>query len=287
MTTKNRAGVRSFDPKKDVHRHLIRTPGKEVPAHVPWRRMHGLDANGFRSGPAHSNKHVVLLVTGARKLRFESASQQFGHHEMLSRGFCGIGILSSPPLLFVCGLAHCVVRPNGYAILSLSDRAIWRSKAEGCPYCAGAVAAGAVASGFSPVRRSWRRSWRPWRRSWRWVRRPCRRCIPCVPVASAGAAAVPAASCASASNGSNAADSVKPNAAPSPSREIAFRREIISVLIFRSLAVSLSLTIAELEWRQLNAITSMSGRRKFVEFDGVGCGSPLDACSRVSDGGVG
>jgi hypothetical protein len=31
---------------------------------------------------------------------------------------------------------------------------------------------------------------------------------------------------------------------------------------FRSLAVSLSLTIAELERRQLNAITSMSGRRK-------------------------
>jgi hypothetical protein len=93
------------------------------------------------------------------------------------------------------------------------------------PYCAGAVAAGAVASGFSPVRRSWR----PWRRSWRWVRRPCRRCIPCVPVASAGAATVPVASWASASNGSNAADRVKPNAAPSPSREMAFRREIISV----------------------------------------------------------
>ena len=99
------------------------------------------------------------------------------------------------------------------------------------PYCAGAVAAGAAPSGFSPVRRSWRRSWRPWRRSWRWVRRPCRRCIPCVPVASAGVAAVPAASWASASNGSKAADSVKPIAAPSPSRESAFRREIISVLI--------------------------------------------------------
>ena len=70
------------------------------------------------------------------------------------------------------------------------------------------------------------------------------------------------ASWASASNGSNAADRVKPNAAPSPSRESAFRREIISVLIFRSLAVSLSLTIAELEWRQLNAITSMSGTTK-------------------------
>jgi hypothetical protein len=98
------------------------------------------------------------------------------------------------------------------------------------PYCAGAVAAGAVASGFSPVRRWWRRSWRPWRRSWRCVRRPCRRCIPCVPVASAGVA-VPVASCASASTGSNAADRVKPNAAPSPSREIAFRREIISVSI--------------------------------------------------------
>jgi hypothetical protein len=98
-------------------------------------------------------------------------------------------------------------------------------------YCVGAVAAGAVPSGFSPVRRSWRRSWRPWRRSWRWVRRPCRRCIPCVPVASAGATAVPAASCASASNGSNVDDRVKPNAAPSPSRESALRREIISVSI--------------------------------------------------------
>jgi hypothetical protein len=32
---------------------------------------------------------------------------------------------------------------------------------------------------------------------------------------------------------------------------------------FRSFAVSLTLTIAELDWRQLNAITSMSGRRKF------------------------
>ena len=99
------------------------------------------------------------------------------------------------------------------------------------PYCAGAVAAGAVASGFSPVRRWWRRSWRPWRRSWRWVRRPCRRCIPCVPAASAGAVAVPVASWASTSDGSSADDSVKPNAAPSPSREIALRREIISVLI--------------------------------------------------------
>jgi hypothetical protein len=96
-------------------------------------------------------------------------------------------------------------------------------------YCAGA--AGAVPSGFSPVRRSWRRSWRPCRRSWRWVRRPCRRCIPCVPVASAGVAAVPVASCASASNGSCTDDSVKPNAAPSPSKESAFRREIISVSI--------------------------------------------------------
>ena len=100
------------------------------------------------------------------------------------------------------------------------------------PYCAGAVAAGAVPSGFSPVRRSWRRSWRPCRRSWRWERRPCRRCIPRVPVAAAGAAAAPAASCASASNGSNADDSVKPNAAPSPSRESALRRDTISVWIF-------------------------------------------------------
>ena len=41
-----------------------------------------------------------------------------------------------------------------------------------------------------------------------------------------------AASCASASDGSSADDSVKPNAAPNPSRESALRREIISVLIF-------------------------------------------------------
>ena len=84
--------------------------------------------------------------------------------------------------------------------------------------------------GFSPVRRPWRRSWRPWRRSLRWVRRPCRRCVPWVPVAAAGAAGV-AASCASASNGSSAEDSVKPSAAPSPSRESAFRREIVSMPI--------------------------------------------------------
>jgi hypothetical protein len=111
------------------------------------------------------------------------------------------------------------------------------------------------------VRRVCRRSWRPVRRSLRWVRRPCRRCIPCVPVASAGAAGVPAASCASASNGSSADDKVKPNAAPSPSREIAFRREIISALIISFTCCLLSLTIAELEWRQWNAITSMFGRR--------------------------
>ena len=116
-------------------------------------------------------------------------------------------------------------------------------------YCAGA--AGAVPSGFSPVRRSWRRSWRPCRRSWRPVRRADLRCIPCVPVAAAGAAAVPVASCASASNGSSADDSVKPNAAPSPSRESAFRREIISVLILTF--PSLSLTIVERDWRQVEA----------------------------------
>ena len=96
----------------------------------------------------------------------------------------------------------------------------------------GAVPAGAVAAGFSPVRRSCRRSWRPWRRSCRPLRRPCRRCIPWVPVAAGGAAAGAAASCASASNGSSADDSVKPNAAPNPSRESAFRRETISGLIF-------------------------------------------------------
>ena len=56
---------------------------------------------------------------------------------------------------------------------------------------------------------------------------------PLHPVGSGGraGAAAGAASCASASNGSSADDSVKPNAAPSPSRESAFRREIISILI--------------------------------------------------------
>jgi hypothetical protein len=66
---------------------------------------------------------------------------------------------------------------------------------------------------------------------------------------------------------------VKPNAAPSPSREIAFRREIISVLILSFTCCLPSLTIVELEWRQLNAITSMSGR-KFGWFDGAGWRSP-------------
>ena len=117
-------------PKKDVHRHLIRTLGEQIPAHVPWRRMHGRDANGFRLELAHSNNHVVLLVTGACKLRFKSASQQFGHHEMLPREFRGVGIPSSPPFLFLRSRS---LRgpPNGYAILSPSDRAIWRSKADG------------------------------------------------------------------------------------------------------------------------------------------------------------
>ena len=169
------------------------------------------------------------MFLAIRKPRLESASQQFAYHKIFARRSAR---LSLPPIFFVCGLAHCLTRwtrirnsefikPRGQAVEMQTDR-----------YCAGGVAAGAVASGFSPVRRSWRRSWRPCRRSWRPVRRPCRRCIPCVPVASAGAAAVPVASCASASNGSSADDSVKPNAAPSPSRESAFRREIISVLIF-------------------------------------------------------
>jgi hypothetical protein len=134
-------------------------------------------------------------------------------------------------LFFSSAVSRIAWSPNGYAILSPSDRALWRSKADVSPYCAGGVAAGAVPSGFSPVRRSWRRSWRPWRRSWRCVRRPCRRCIPCVPVAAAGGAAVPVASCASASNGSSAGDSANPNAAPSPSSESAFRRDRISVWI--------------------------------------------------------
>jgi hypothetical protein len=105
----------------------------------------------------------------------------------------------------------------------------WRA-VESSRYCAGAVPAGGVAAGFSPVRRPWRRSWRPCLRSLRWVRRPCRRCIPWVPVAGAGAAAGAAASCASASSGSSADDSVKPSAAPTPSSDSAFRREIISIL---------------------------------------------------------
>ena len=102
---------------------------------------------------------------------------------------------------------------------------------ESSRYCAGAVPAGGVAAGFSPVRRPCRRSWRPCRRSLRWVRRPCRRCIPWVPAASAGAAAGAAASCASASDGSSVDDNAKLNAAPNPSSDSAFRREIISILI--------------------------------------------------------
>jgi hypothetical protein len=150
-------------------------------------------------------------------------------------------------------------------------------------YCAGA--AGAVASGFSPVRRSWRRSWRPCRRSWRWVRRPCRRCIPCVPVASAGAAVVPVASWASASDGSSADDSVRPKAAPSPSSESAFRRDTISVWIL-SFNCCLPFTHnAETEWRQLNAITS-TGTTKVQLRRRRRCGSPFEACSGVRDDSV-
>ena len=70
-------------------------------------------------------------------------------------------------------------------------------------------------------------------------------------------AGVPVASCASASNGSNADDSVKPNAAPSPSKESAFRREIISGLILSFTSCLPSLAIAELDGGKLNAITGM------------------------------
>ena len=166
-------------------------------------------------------------VPAIRKLRLESASRQFVHHKTFARRGAG---LWPPPISFVCGLAHrstrwtrsanpTFIKPRWQAVESrrtVIARELFRQAR--------------VAAGFSPVRRPWRRSWRPCRRSWRWVRRPCRRCIPWVPVASAGAAAGVAASCASASNGSSADDSVKPNAAPSPSRESAFRREIISIL---------------------------------------------------------
>ena len=104
-----------------------------------------------------------------------------------------------------------------------------RGLAAYCGAGAGVVAAGAAA-GFSPVRRSWRRSWRPWRRSWRPVRLDWRRFIPWVPAASAGAAAGAAASCAWASEGASTAGSVKPNAAPRPSRESAFRRDMPSLI---------------------------------------------------------
>ena len=134
-------------------------------------------------------------------------------------------------LPFLPSAVSLIAQPAGRVapIRRSSNRAHRRLRAADS-YCAGAVPAGGVAAGFSPVRRPWRRSWRPCRRSLRWVRRPCRRCIPWVPVAGAGAAAGAAASCASASSGSSADDSVKPSAAPSPSRESAFRREIISIL---------------------------------------------------------
>ena len=260
------SGRCSFGPQKDVHRHLIRTLGKQIPAHVPWRRMHGLDANGFRYEtrppkqacrasrnwrPQAPLRIRVVAVRSSRDafpwiLRYRDTFVSSFSFRLRSRALRG--------------------PPNGYAILSSSNRAIWRSKADGSPIALELLRR-VRSLGFSPVRRSWRRSWRPWRRSWRWVRRPCRRCIPCVPVASAGAAVVRAASCASASNGSNADDRVKPNAAPSPSSEIAFVARPFPFGFFRSLAVSLSLTIAELEWRQLNAITSMLRRRKFGRID--------------------
>jgi hypothetical protein len=104
------------------------------------------------------------------------------------------------------------------------DRPSMGGRRRSLAYCGapGAVPAGAGAAAGLPVRRVWRRSWRPWRLVWR-------RFIPWVPVVAAGAAAG-AASCASASDGSSAADSVRPNAAPRPSRASAFRRETSSVI---------------------------------------------------------
>ena len=141
----------------------------------------------------------------------------------------------------------------------------WRESA----YCgagavpAGAPSAGAAAAGFSPVRRVWRRSCRPWRLSWRPVRLDWRRFIPWVPVASAGAAGGVAASCASASDGFNAADSVKPNAAPRPSRESAFRRDIPSTHPVSFLDFETSIAIAGSDERWLNdgEIAALSARK--------------------------
>src|SRR6202041_3116146 len=48
---KKPSGRLGFGPKKNVHGHLICALGKQIPAHVPRRRMHGVDANGFRSRP--------------------------------------------------------------------------------------------------------------------------------------------------------------------------------------------------------------------------------------------
>ena len=119
--------------------------------------------------------------------------------------------------------------PNGYAIPSPSNRAVWRSKADGPPialerqgrsplvsrpFAAHGVARGgrAVAHGdecdglAAVASRVFRWPQRARRRSqWPPALRP--------------------------PDGSSAADSVKPNAAPSPSRESALRREIISVLL--------------------------------------------------------
>ena len=160
------------------------------------------------------------MLPAIRKLRLESVSRQFLHHQTFAR--LGCAPLASSHFFRLRsrsslnpldrGADPTFIKPRSQAVEHVDS------------YCAGAVPAGGVAAGFSPVRRPWRRSWRPCRRSLRWVRRPCRRCIPWVPVAAAGAAAGAAASCASASSGSSADDSVKPSAAPSPSRLVRLPR---------------------------------------------------------------
>ena len=80
-------------------------------------------------------------------------------------------------------------------------------------------------------RRSWRRARRSWRRSRRPVRRSCRRSVPVFSSAGAGAGA--GAVWASASDTvSTEVGTARLNAAASPRRESALRREITSDLIF-------------------------------------------------------
>ena len=258
------SGSCSFDPKKDVHRHLIRTLGKQVPAHVPWRRMHGLDANGFRSTRAleqacrasrnwrprtplqirvvavRSSRDAFPCLLRCRDTFVSSSSCRLrcralrGPTERIrnseSFGSCALAFESRriPLLRWSCcgGRGSCWFLTRSSLVASLM-----------------AAVASLMAMGAAPL-------------------------PPLHPVCSGGLSGRgggPAASCASASNGSKRADSVKPNAAPSPSREIAFRREIISVLIF-SFTCCLPLThdcrtgMASVERDHLNV-----GRRKLVK----------------------